>query len=203
MLKLFLENLFAIAVLIGTEAWFLKGYFAGQAEFDSGIAFITALGVVLVKDPIRARLSSQSSALQHDKDLFKELLRILPTEPTIRALKEHDFGGPLRRSSINPLYEFNSTWDNVEKEFLDEELEQGRKELYAAASDLATEIAGRTVPTRMQDHITVYTDEQRAESNGRRPLEVIEDARVLNQKASAFVPKYESFVRLCRKKLAH
>ncbi|MBX3628042.1 MAG: hypothetical protein KF892_23740 [Rhizobacter sp.] len=202
MLKQFLENLFATAVLVGTEAWFLKGYFAGQPEFESGIAFIAALGVVLAKDPIRARLSNQRPVLEHDQALFNELLRVLPAEPTIRALKEHDFGGPLRRSSIDPLYEFNTTWDNVEKEFVDPELEQGRKELHAAASDLAMEIAGRTVPNRTQDHITVYSEEQRAETRGRRPPEVIEDARVLNEKASAFVPKYEAFIRLCRRKLA-
>jgi hypothetical protein len=202
MLKQFLEDLFSVAALVGTEAWFLKGYFAGQPEFEPGIAFTVALGVVIAKDPIRARLSGKSSVLQHDQALFNELLRVLPTEPTIRTLKEHDFGGPLRRSSITPLYEFNTTWDSVENEFVDQELEQGRKELHAAASDLAMEIAGRTVPTRNQDHISVYSDAQRVETRGLRPPEVVEDARVLNEKASAFVPKYEAFIRLCRKKLA-
>lgn len=202
MFKQFLENLFAVAVLVGTEAWFLRGYFAGQPEFESGIAFIAALGVVLAKDPIRLRLSNRGAVLEHDRKLFNDLLRTLPVDPTICSLKDHDFGGPLRRSSIQPLFEFDTTWDNVEKEFIDQELEQDRKKLLAAAKKLSLEIATRTVPDRSQDHITVYSEEQRAETRGQRPPGVIEDARVLNEMASAFVPKYEEFVRLCRKKLA-
>jgi hypothetical protein len=202
MFKQFIENLFAVVSLVGTEAWFLKGYFEGKPDFEPGIAFIVALGIVIAKDPIRARLSSKNSVRQHDQTLFDELLRVLPTEPTIRTLKEHDFGGSLNRSSIIPLYEFNATWDSVEKEFIDQELEQGRMALHAAASDLAIEISRRTVPTRNQDHITVYSESQRAETFGRRPPEVLEDARVLNEMASAFVPNYEAFIRLCRNKLA-
>ncbi len=202
MSKQFLENLFATAALVGTEAWFLKGFFVGEPEFEPGIAFLAALGIVLVKEPIRARLSSQPQVLEHDQALFTKFLCDLPTEPTIRALKEHDFGGPLLRSSIQQLSDFCNSWDNVEKEFVDQELERERKSLLAAASELATEIAGRTVPSRGLDYITVYSDTQRAESGGRRPPDVIEDARVLNLKASDFVPKYEAFVRLCRRKLA-
>ena len=41
------ENIFAVGAVIGTEAWFLHGYFAGKPEFEPAIAFIAALGVLL------------------------------------------------------------------------------------------------------------------------------------------------------------
>jgi hypothetical protein len=202
MTKQFLENLFATVILVVTEAWFLKGFFVGEPEFEPGIAFLAALGIVLAREPIRAMLPSKLPVSEHDQALFAQFLRDLPTEPTVRVLKEHDFGGLLSRASIQHLYDFTNSWHSIEKEFVDDELEQARRLLLVAASDLAEEIAGRTVPTRGGDYITVYSDNQRAESGGRRPPEVIEDARVLNLKASEFVPNYENFVRLCRKKLS-
>ena len=201
MLRQFIENLIALAALVGTEAWFLKGYFAGQPDFEPGIAFIAALGVLLLKDPIRTKLSGGGTARAHDETLFQDFLRVLPTEPTIRLLKEHDFGDSLRKQAVDPLYEFNATWESVEKEFLDKRLEKEKKALFCLARDLANEIAGRTVPVRMEGSISVFSDQQRAEGR-QRPPEVLEDARVLNAKASAFVPQYEAFVRLCRKRLA-
>jgi hypothetical protein len=201
-MKQFIENFVAAAVLVLTEAWFLKGYFAGQPDFEPAILFIAALGVLLTKDPIRTRLSGSSTREAHDQALFQEFLRVLPVEPTVRVLKEHHFGDALRKSAIDPLYEFNATWDGVEKEFLDRKLEAEKKALFVVARELANEIAGRTVPLRNAGYISVFSDQQRAEGRG-RPPDVLEDARILNVKASAFASKYEAFVRLCRKRLAH
>lgn len=201
-MKQFVENLFAIATVIGTEAWFLHGYYAGHPEYEPAIAFIAALGILLAKDPIRARLASTTNAGQsHDQDLFQQFLRALPFNPTIRVLRDYDMGDSIPRQAINQIYEFSDTWDSVEKEFLDADLERERKALYSSARDLASEIAKRTVPVGGQNHISVYSDQQRASDRG-RPPHVLEDAKILNAKAAEFVPKYEAFVRLCRKRLA-
>jgi hypothetical protein len=201
MLKQFVENLFAVSALVGAEAWFLKGYFSGQPDFEPAIAFVAALGILLAKEPLRARFSAGSSNRRHDQALFQEFLRALPVEPTVRVLKEHDFGDSVRRQAITPLYEFSDTWDSVEKEFLDKKLEKERKALFALARELANEIARRTVPVGGQDYISVYSDQLRASEHG-RPSHVLVDAHFLNAKALAFVPKYEAFVRLCRERLA-
>jgi hypothetical protein len=201
MLRRFVEDLFAVAVLVGAEAWFLKGYFSGQPDFEPAIAFVAALGILLAKEPLRAKFSGGSYDRRHDQTLFQEFLRALPVEPTVRVLKEYDFGDSVRKQAIAPLYEFSDTWDSVQKEFLDKKLEKERKALFALARELATEIARRTVPVGDQEFISVYSDQQRASGHG-RPPHVLEDARVLNEKASAFVPKYEAFVRLCRERLA-
>lgn len=200
-MKHFIENLFAIAAVVGTEAWFLHGYYAGNPEYEPAIAFIAALGFLLAKDPIRASLAVPNAGQLHDRELFQQFLRALPFDPTIRVLRDYDMGDSIPRQAIDLLYEFSDTWKSVEKEFLDAELEKERIAVHTSASDLAAEIARRTVPIGDQTYISVFSDQLRASGHG-RPPHVIEDAKILNTKAAEFVSKYEAFVRLCRKRLA-
>lgn len=201
-MRKFVEDFFAVAFLVGTEAWFLKGYFSGQPDFEPGLAFLAALGAILAKDPLRARFASpQEGSSAHDKALFQSFLSALPPNQTTRFFKEHDFGGSFPKSEVAPLYSFVSTWDSVDKEFLDEDLEKKKKALYSFASELSNEIAGRTVPLRSGDLVSVFSDQQRATGQP-RPASVIEDAKVLNEKSSLFVPMYEEFIRICKVKLA-
>jgi len=145
-MRRFFEDLVSIAVLVGTEAWFLHGYFSGNAEFEPAIAFIAALGVIIAKEPVRAHFSSSNENTSHDKDLFTQFLNVFPPERTTRFYREQNFGDSFQRSSISPLNEFVETWDSVEKEFIDNSLEEKRKALYAVAFELASEISGLTVP---------------------------------------------------------
>lgn len=147
-----------------------------------------------------AEPSPGGNAHGHDLALFKEFLRVLPFEPTLRLLKEHDFGNSFERQYLNPLFDFASTWDSVEKEFLDETCELGRKSIYSAAKDLVMEISARTVPVGVGKFASVFSDNQRKLGHG-RPPSVIEDAKVLNEKSSEFVREYEAFVRACKAKL--
>jgi hypothetical protein len=198
-MRKFVEDLVAVAVLVGTEAWFLHGYFSGSPEFEPAIAFIAALGVVVAKEPVRTHFSSSNTNTSHDKNLFDQFLHVFPPESTTRFFREQNFGDSFQRSNIAPLNEFLETWESVEKEFIDKSLEEKRKALYAAALELASEISGRTVPLQGGQLVSVYSDQQRAA--GPRPESVIEDARVLNEKASSFLPVYEDFIRSCRLKL--
>ena len=200
-MRLLFKNLFAFTVLVGTEAWFLKGYFAGQPEFEPAIAFIAALGVLIAKDPLEARFAATGSSKSHDQTLFEEFLGALPAEPTIRLLKTQDFGNSFRQHEIDHLFEFAATWESVEREFLDAKLEKEKKELFALARELTYEISARTMPVGTNGYLSVLSDQQRA-SGQPRPSSVLEDARVLNGKASAFVQKYETFVRNCRGRIA-
>ena len=129
-----------------------------------------------------------------------KFLVTLPTEPTIRLLRDQNFGDAIHKKSIDPLFNFAHVWESVEKEFLDPELEGAKKALHAAADKLTQEISGRTVPVRMEGFISVFSDQQRS-SGQPRPHEVLEDARVLNDLASSFVPLYDEFVRKCRSRL--
>jgi len=195
-----IENLFAVLALMGAEAWFLHGYFNGGPEFEPFLATLAAMGLLLSKDPLKAKFGTAKANHAHDVELFARFQRELPYEPTIRLLKEQDFGDAVRKTHIEPLYAFADLWDNVEREFLDRKLETARKAVVQEARSLVNEVVQRTVPVGTGEYISVLSDNQRA-MGGPRPAHVVEDAQILNAKAPAFAARYESFVRTCRQKL--
>lgn len=91
-------------------------------------------------------------------------------------LKDYDFGNSFRSSYLKPLLLLAETWGDVDKEFLDRELEKKRKALLLAAQDLSMEFAKRTVPVGNGEMSSVFSDRLRSE--GPRPDFVIEDAKV-------------------------
>lgn len=195
-MRITLENILYILSLVLAEAWFLDGYFSGKVEYEPLIVFLTLLAAIFTKDMIKAKLGFGGESNNHDSVLFEEFLRIFPINPTLFLLKEKDFGDSFPREDLQPLYKFVDTWNSVDKEFLNKKLEKERRSLYSAAEDLASEFAKRTVPIGEGDYISVFPDNLRG---GLRPDHVIEDAKVLNQKAREFTPKYESFIRICKR----
>jgi hypothetical protein len=136
----------------------------------------------------------------HDQALFQKFKSELAYEPSIRLLKEQDFGGSFPRSFIKPLFSFVDSWDTPEHEFLNQELQAELQNFYKEARMVAECIAVRTVPIGGGDMLSVYSDQQRA--MGPRSEEVIREAKEMNEAANRFVPIYEIFLRLCRAKLA-
>lgn len=135
----------------------------------------------------------------HDQKMFNKFKDELAFHPSIRLLRDHDFGGSFSREAIRPLMNFIETWDQPEHEFLDAELQSGLKAFYQSAFSMGMAISRLTVPVGGGDFASVYADHQR--KAGPRPPSVIEDAAELNKMASEFVPIYDSFLRFCRAKL--
>jgi len=176
-------------------------------KFEVTVLFWTDVWHDLTRDESRLfqhypQLKPEPSAQKeptHDQRLYEELKAILGFEPAIRLLRDHDFGGPFRRKAIQPLFDFYETWDSPEKEFMDKELQVGLAALYKAASELSNHLTGKTSPVGNGDFASVFTDNLRAA--GPRPDWVKQEARVLNEQASQFVPIYERFMRQCRDRL--
>lgn len=135
----------------------------------------------------------------HDQKLFQEFQAVLSFDPAIRLLREHDFDGAFFLRSIKPLYEFVDTWDQPEKEFIDAELQTNLDGLKKAANILTDHLVEKTVMVGDGRRVSVFSDHLR--DAGTRPNWVIEEARILNKEARIFVPIYEDFVRVCRRKL--
>lgn len=135
----------------------------------------------------------------HDQRLFQDFQTVFPFEPTVRLLREHDFGDAFAAGEIKPLYRFYEAWDQPEKEFLDPVLQAELVILYEAAKRMSNHLVGKTVPVQGGSLLSVYSDRMRA--SGPRPASVLEEARVLNEEARMFVPLYENFLRICKRKL--
>lgn len=136
----------------------------------------------------------------HDQRLFELFMHELPFEPSMRLLREQDFGAPFQHARIRPLFSFVDTWDTPEHEFMDAQLQAALSRFYEEAKEMATCIALRTVPVGSGEMRSVYSDQQRA--RGPRSEHVIREAKEMNEAASRFFPKYEEFLRLCRSKLS-
>lgn len=145
-------------------------------------------------------VASQPAGPTHDQILFERFKKELPFEPSIRLLREQDFGGAFKRMAIQPFFRFVEEWDTPEHEFVDAELNDALQRFYGEACIMADCIVERTVPIGSFDLLSVFSDQQRA--MGERPPHVIREAKEMNQAAAKFVPKYEAFLRLCRSKLA-
>ena len=143
--------------------------------------------------------ASGQQLMSHDQLLFQEFQSVFSYEPAVRLLREHDFGGPFIRKAIQPLNMFVDTWDQPEKEFIDQELQAALSDLYQAAQTMAYHINNKTVPVGNGELASVYSDSLRAA--GPRPDWVREEARIINEQSQLFVPVYEKFFRLCREKL--
>lgn len=194
-MRITIENIIIVLSLILFEAWFISGYFSGNLEFEPAIGFFVALGALFTKDKIKEKLGFGGESNSHDLALFEVFQQVFPVEPTLRLLKETDFGNSFPIESIQPLYRFVDSWGAVDKEFLNKKLEKERKSIYSAAKDLALEFAKQTVPIGKGDYLSVFPDNLRG---GPRPDHVIESAKILNEKSNEFTPKYESFIRTCK-----
>lgn len=188
--------------------WCLTEINDGRAlSFSSVTAFLPALAtlVAYLKADNPATRNEAGAVLTvapvaaHDLALFERFQKDLPFDPTIRLLREADFGADYRADWLQPLNRFIEVWDDPNYEFLDASLEEVRRALFAAARSLVFDFARETVPNDANDGWrTVYPWRERG---GPRPEHVIESARVLNEAARSFVPLYEQFVRLARDRL--
>ena len=148
---------------------------------------------------LKPLVKSDASIPSHDLRLYREFQQIFPHAPAVQLLRDHDFGGPFLRKSIQPLFDFVEIWNQPQKEFLDKELQQALYNLYQAASSMSFHLTEKTVPIGNFEFASVFSDSLR--QAGPRPDWVKVEAKVLNEQSTAFVAIYEDFYRLCRNKL--
>lgn len=196
----FIKNFFAVLCLALAEAWFLKGYFAGNYDYESLIAFFAAASVLICKDGLEKYFSATDHQMQSDRKLYKLFEETLPINETEMFLKNCDFNNSFPRIAIEGLNEFVALWGSADKEFFNSKLEKQKKVLYHLASKLASEIANRTVPVGSGENLSVFSDQLRAGGNI-RPEFVLNDAKTINKCAGEFSKKYLAFVKACRCKL--
>lgn len=201
-------------VLTAELALLAAAAYLGRESASSGIPLASlVVFLTLLSTVIGLRLSVSKHETQpcpamprpqpisdRDVKLFDSVVEALPYEPTIRTLKETDFGNDYFEAAVAPLHAFVATWDSLDKEFNDAVLEHRRKALYQSAKELSEKFMLETIPHDGNESLrTVYP--VRARGFGPRPPHIIESARVLNEGSRSFVSVYEDFVRFGRKRI--
>lgn len=137
----------------------------------------------------------------HDQLLYKNFHEVFPYAPCVNLFDKHDFKHPFHMQEIAHLHNFCETWDQPEKEFLDEEIQTALNNLFKAATALQDLLAEKLAMLEDQKHYSVFSDFQR--DQGPRSPHVIEEAKILNKEASKFASMYKDFIKLCKKKLEY
>jgi len=82
--------------------------------------------VFIYKDE-QTKKEDRNKLIEVDKKLYEEFIELLPSDGlSIKLLEEHDFGNSHHGNCTKDLDEFVHTWNNVQKKFLDSELELKR-----------------------------------------------------------------------------
>lgn len=104
--------------------------FIGLALVLFGLLY-NIITVYLDKYLIQVQKNTQiSKILEKDKKLFENFIEELPSKGSMEFLRTHSFYDGFKLDSLRQLFDFQYKWNNAEYEFVNEELESLRKELY-------------------------------------------------------------------------
>lgn len=183
--------------ILGVAGWFVHSVYVGEWLWGSGTTLLIAIASRLA---VQRLAKEEPAGREHDRALLSEFERALPMEPTMRMVRDVDFGSDLRAEWVRPLYRFADNWTGPNREFVDDDLNARFEAFKKEAFSFAELIARETVPEGVDGQIiTVFPMRDRG---GPRPEDVRESARLLNEAARPFYKHYEEFVRHCRRKLA-
>lgn len=140
--------------------------------------------------------ASAISAL--DRNLFEDFKKTLPSNGSIRFIDEQNMAGfswPLEE--IRDLESFYQKWGDAEHEFIDNELEQVRSDLYGLVGDYLAQIATNTFPANNPDRQTVPPEWEVI-----NPSKFFEVVNKLHETASAIVKLHQDLIRMGRRKFS-
>jgi len=140
-----------------------------------------------------------NDAVKADRKLFEKFLEILPSNGSIKFIKDHNMNNApgVADSDLVDLENFNRTWNNAEHEFLTEKLELYRKNLAKSISEYLIFFARETFP----DNSGKYNrplPEWLYDGQSQRYEGVV---KVLHESADKIVKTHQELIRVAKKKL--
>lgn len=150
------------------------------------------------KKNLTAVVNEAKSLSEIDKAMLNELLGIF-NRNLINFYAEHDFNGTFRAEHWNQLSRFCDTWYDVTHEFVDEELEAQKKQLYEASCKLGNVISKNTTPINLEFY-SVYPNSKIYSESERERFR--NEANEINAQCHPFVTECESFIRYAKKRLS-
>lgn len=136
--------------------------------------------------------------VEHDRRLFQKLVDELPSDGAIRFLREQPMGFSWPRRKIDPLERFAHEWNTVEREFVREELERGRKDLLAKANAYVGIVTRNTWPVGSNHDLVSVPSEWELE----QPERFSKTVATIEVAGDEVVSAYEDLVRLGRRCLS-
>jgi hypothetical protein len=175
------------AVILRERLAFLKDQFdalekeAKQLRDDNKTLKSTLAAAVRQKEPAKVDLTLAKKYFTH----------FHPSGPVLRFLREQDMAAPFRKESAEPLFIYTDTWKGPNFEFLDEDIEEARREFDVLVRKFTHELAMKTTPDR---HGFV--------SMGFKDMEdrdyMWADQKILNDFSSESAKAFDAFYKIAR-----
>ncbi|MBI6575931.1 hypothetical protein YA0001_09855 [Pseudomonas viridiflava] len=137
----------------------------------------------------------------HDRALFDKFLEDFPSgSDSVTMLRHHDFANSFNINTLMNLDKFVDEWDTVEREFLNDELEEMRGKLWGRCREFNYKLSLGSWDINGGPGFTCIPDAYRGLGNW--PDHVAEKIGELNKLASECYELYAAFVRFGRKTLS-
>jgi hypothetical protein len=146
------------------------------------------------------RLEERAGEAQADTRLFDQLLEVLPSNGAIQFLRHFDFANTFENKELAQLRDYFYDWQGPDKEFLDSELEQKRKDLTMAIGAFIKAITINTSLLRSGRYGVAEMLQLDTPKGYELHKEEVEE---LNDNADGVCEAYDKFIRAARKRLAN
>lgn len=134
----------------------------------------------------------------HDIELYARYKTLFIAGGVAEFYRQHDFLSSFPQARWSPLSQYVDTWDNVEHEFSDKQLQKAHRKVYGAALKLGSAIAKNTVPVGDGSSRSVKPDNLPL---GPTPEDIKNEAKEINDAVPAFADAHRAFVRLANGRL--
>lgn len=135
-----------------------------------------------------------------DRKLFNEFIELLPSGGLdVKLLEEHDFSNSHSKKQTDALDTFVHTWNNAQKQFLDEELESKRDNLINKSRLFIYTLANNSYSVGSGEMFSCIPDAYRGEWD--YPSSVHDKIRELNTLGTELFELHKDLVLTARRKL--
>ena len=143
----------------------------------------------------------EEKQINKDKELFNKFLETLPSNDNINFLNNHDFVNPFNIRNMDGLENFVETWSNAETEFMDNKIEDLKKELLVNAEKLIYDLAMGSYIIRNSESMATTIPDMYFGNEYALPDSLIEKIKKLNSLSQKVFDLHQAFIRICREKL--
>lgn len=188
---------FTLAELIPDAA----DYWVGFALIVAALLHNVLYRYFVYKEKLASVAVASKRGSAHDRKLFDKFLEEFPSgSDSVNMLRHHDFANSFHIGRLVSLDKFVNEWDTVEREFLDAELEEMRKELWVKCREFDYKLSLGSWDINGGPGFTCIPDNYRGSDDWPEHVDV--KIGELNGLATECYKLYAAFVRLGKKALS-
>jgi len=192
-----------IATCLAAVSFTTRMFYIGMG---STITALVSLGTLLkLEHDTLEKIEEMEDELKRktreaDQKLYEEFISTLPSDSgSIIHLKDHPFASGYENEYLSELRDFVHYWDNAQHEFLDQKVEESRRNLLDASYEFLGFLAKNFASSRKRADLLLPIHKHNPNLGQEKERELIEKCDKLQDKV---LEKYKTFIRTAKERLA-